>query len=74
MTSAAGADFESARQALREPLLHQERRRPEQDDLERATGARILVPEALHGFRPARDLLRLVQDQDGPRFASVGRR
>lgn len=67
-------DFESARQALRGPLLHQEGRRPEQDDLERAMGARILVPEALHGFRPARDLLRLVQYQCGSRFASVGRR
>jgi hypothetical protein len=67
-------DFKPARQTLRESLLHQERRRPEQDHLERTTGARILVPEALDGLRPAWDLLHLVQDHDRSPLARLRRR
>ena len=37
-------NLEAARQALRETLLHQERRRTEQNHLERTPGTRVLVP------------------------------
>jgi hypothetical protein len=66
-------DFESARQALREPLLHQERRRAEQDDLERATGAES-SSQRRFTVSTSEGSSALVQYQYGSRFASVGRR
>ena len=56
-------DLEAAGKALRHPLLDEKRRGPHQHDLERKTGSGVCVPEPLHGLRPARDLLHLVQHE-----------
>ena len=58
-------DLEPAGQALGEPLLHEQRRRSEQDHLQPATGAGVLVPQALDGLGPAGGLLDLVDHEHG---------
>ena len=58
--------LEAAGEAVAETARDQQRRRPQQHDLQRPACTRILVPEALHVRRPVRDLLHLVDDQDRP--------
>jgi hypothetical protein len=56
-------DLEAAREAVREPLAHEERRRSQQHDAERSARRGVLVPELLHDVRPIADLLHLVEDE-----------
>lgn len=62
-------ELEAPCQALGEPALDQQRRRPEQQHLQvHALGA-VAVPQALDRFGPVRELLDLVENQHGA-FAS----
>ena len=65
--------LEAPGKAFREPAGDQERRRTEQQDLERAPGTGILVPEALDRLGPPGNLLNLVDDQDGAALPGVPR-
>ena len=56
MTSVAGGAFS-------QPMLDEQRRRTEEDYFERAFGARVFVPQALHRLGPVRELLDLVEDE-----------
>ena len=61
--------LEASRQTFGQPLRDQQRRRAEQHHLERALAPGVFVPQALDGFRPARDLLDFVEHQHGARWA-----
>jgi len=61
--------LETAGEALRQPLGHQQRGRAEQYDLEGSLLARVLVPEPLDHLRPGRDLLDLIEHQHGAAVA-----
>jgi len=50
-------------QSLVQAPLHQQRRRSEDDDVKRASGGSVGIPEPLDRVRPAVDLLDLVQDE-----------
>jgi len=57
-------DLESTGEAFGEPLVHRQRRRPEEDDFERDVLRRVLIPEALGTLRPPGNLLNFVDDQN----------
>ena len=57
-------DLVATGKALGQPALHQERCRAEQYDMKREAFKPIGIPEPLHGLRPVRDLLNLVEYQD----------
>jgi len=66
--------LETACQALGRPLLEEQRRRSEQDDAERPSGRRVLVPQALDLLGPVRQLLDLVDRENratAPAFARL---
>lgn len=51
--------------------MEEQRRRPEDDDVQGDPPRGVLVPESFDGFRPARDLLDLVQGQRRPVAARI---
>ena len=57
--------LEPAHQALGEAVMHQQRGRTEEHDVQRATRNRVLFPQSLHRFRPTDHLLDLIDDQHG---------
>ena len=56
--------LEAPGEALREAAFDEEWGRPREHDLEGASGAGVLVPQALHGFGPVRGLLDLIDDEE----------
>jgi hypothetical protein len=61
--------LEAPGEAFGEPALNEERRRAEQHDAQLHAFSLVLVPEPLHGLRPAVDLLHFVENEDGVRGA-----